>query len=260
MKRSFNYTGRKRLPTSCFLIAEHERQNQPSVFDIAVTSDPTLEIPSDSVIWLEAYRGPKIVRVCLGTWATPTSIKGENPFSIFDFREPIAFRIKVVDERDPRHLIRAWRDSITPVVYGENGKKKKSILPVHPCNLGSVPWDLDWEDESRPILRINIRIAEERDVTAIVRKDPDFAALVFPEVIRQVLTRLVTNDSGGDDEDDPNPWLVFAKSLYPLDAPIDDDSSDFNKDVDNWVNGVVQSFCERMQLISRYSAMKNQPG
>ena len=200
MKRSFNFTGRKRLELSTFEFRLFEKDSGPSEFEFHLFGDD-YEIPDHAVIWVEAYRGPRLMRFHLGTWSDRKN--GEKfELSNFGTGEPVLFRLKIVDETGSEHPIRAWRDRIRPETVGSNGQKQKSILPVHPCDLGHIAWRIDWDDPTRPVLQVNSRLSEARDITSIVKNDPDFAILVFPEVIRQILTRLIVEEV--TEEEDAN--------------------------------------------------------
>lgn len=257
MKASFNYTGRKRLDNSAFDIEMFESNSGPAEFEFTLHYDTLTEMPDDAVVWVEAYRGPRAMRFRLRPRG---GAGGPERFSLYQFApaEPLLFRLKIVDEHDGKHPIKGWRDRIRPVVYAENGQKKKSILPVYPCDLGHIAWRLNWEDDpSRPVLEVNSRISEARDITSIVKNDPDFAILVFPEVIREVLTRLLIADADSEEDGDDNEWLVFGTNLagYPFEGSEDDEDEN-SRLIEKWVGSVVQCFGRSTELVSRYNRFK----
>lgn len=258
MKASFNYTGRKKLKNEDFNVSLFESGNgaSPEV-EVSVHRSEHLGVSDSAVVWIEAYRGPRSMRFGLGRWG---DIRGEYRFPLSDFghAEPVLFRIKIVDADDKKHPIKAWRDRIRPVVYTSSKQKRRSVLPVFPCDLGHIAWIIDWEDPARPILKVNSRINDVRDVSSIVKNDPDFAILVFPEVIREVLTKLLLDQADDDDDADENEWLVFASNLAGVKFEGDESDPDENERlVNEWVHSVVQSFSRRAELLKRYSDYKS---
>jgi hypothetical protein len=256
MKSCYNFTGRKKLNNADFDVSLYELKDGPSEVEVVIHKRDDLEIPDDAVAWVEAYRGPRSMRFSLGKWC---DLKEARRFKLSDFDsgEPLLFRIKVVAEGDRKHPIKAWRDRIRPVTYSATGQKKKSILPVLPCDLGHIAWKIDWTDASRPVLQVNSRINEARDVTSIVKNDPDFAILVFPQVIRDVLTRLLSEGVDEDEDREDNEWLTFGANLAGCEFAGDDGNEEENANlIRDWVESVVQAFGRETDLIKRYSDYK----
>jgi len=253
VKASFNYTGRKRLDNSTFQIEIREQKNGRSKLEVTLVKENITDISKGAIAWVEAYRGSKMMRFRLGCWNESET----QTFSLSDFDEgePLLFRIKIADENDAKHPIKGWRDRISPVVYDVNGQQKKSVLPVKPMNLGHIAWRLDWDDSKRPILLVNSRINDARNVESIVKNDPDFAVLVFPQVIREVLIRLLLVEKA--DEDDENDWITFACNLVgtTCERAEGDDPRD-EELVETWVETVAQEFGREAELISRYLKFK----
>ena len=256
MKSCYNFTGRKRLNNSDYDIRLYEGKESPSTFEVQINKRKELEIPDDAAVWAEAYRGPRSMRFNLGKWSDLTD---SQTFTLdrFDPAEPLLFRIKVVEESDRRHPIKAWRDRIRPVTYSVSGQKKKSILPVYPCDLGHIAWRIDWDDPGRPVLQVNSRINEARDISSIVKKDPDFAILVFPEVLREVLTRLLQSDADDEEDSEENEWMIFGANLAGQKfVGSEADDEEHSRLIDDWVNSVVQSFGREAELLKRYMDFK----
>jgi hypothetical protein len=260
MKASYNFTGRHRLDNDTFNIEIHSAVSGPPSVEVNLYPHSFSEIPRHSVAWLEAYRGPKSMRFRLPSLGEDT-VSGRFELSAFSSDEPLLFRLKIVDETEPKHPIRAWRDRIRPVVYSPAGEKKRSILPVYPCDLGSIGWRLNWDDERRPVLEVNSRIGEVCDVASIVQKDPDFALFVFPAVINEVLFRLLSQEADDDDDAEDNEWLIFGARLSGRDFEgCDDDEETNTRLIREWVDAVVQSFGREADLVARYNALKKGGG
>ncbi len=260
MKRSINFTDRKRLDNTAFELEVFERNNGPSELQIKMheTCMPKMPVsPIEATTWIEAYRGTRVMRFKMGLRAYRERSK-RLPLSQFDPNEPLLFRIKVVDQNDKSHPILAWRDRIRPLTYASNGQKKKSVLPVLPCDLGSVAWEIDWTEPLRPVLKVNSRINEAQNVTSIVKNDPDFAALVFPAVVKEVLTGLLLRENADTEEDsDQNEWLIFGTRLAGYGCPRNEEDEENDREkVDVWIKDVVHSFASEADLIQRYVRFK----
>jgi len=255
MKASFNYTGRKRLDNSTFQINIYEKKEADSELEIVLFKEQIKDLPEGAVSWVEAYHASKMMRFRLGSW--DDSNQERFILSEFDPGEPLLFRIKIVDETDQKHPIKGWRDRIRPVIYDVSGRQKKSVLPVKPVDLGHIAWKIDWEtDFTHPILLVNSRINDARDVTSIVKNDPDFAILVFPQVIQEVLTRLLLEDVDID-EDEENEWLTFAYRLVNNNCERRPEDKVKDKElVVAWADSVAQAFGREAELISRYVKFK----
>ena len=261
MKSSLNYTGRIKLDYSKFALNVYEKEIGPSEIGLILHKSHVQGIRETAAIRLEAYRGPKTMQFNLGQWTQPTD---EKRFALTDFSpgEPVYFRIKIVDEDDPKHPIRAWRDQIRPTEYDENGQKKKSALEVLPEDLHHIAWKIDWSEPSDPVLLVNSRISEAREVTSIVAQDPDFAALVFPQALREILTRLLRQmqEMGADAEESApqNKWMIFASSLVGkwFEDVDGEETEDRNERIDVWVEDAVQAFGKELDLIARYKKFK----
>lgn len=261
MKSSLNYTGRIKLDYSKFALNVYEKDNGQLDVGLILHKSHVQGIRETAVIRLEAYRGPKTMQFNLGQWTEPTD---EKRFGLTDFSpgEPIYFRIKIVDETDPSHPIRAWRDQIRPTEYDSSGQKKKSALEVRPEDLRHIAWKIDWTEPSDPLLLVNSRISEAREVTVIVAQDPDFAALVFPQALREILTRLLRREEemGADEEESvpENKWMIFASSLLGrwFNNIDGEDIEARNERIDSWVEDAVQAFGKELDLIARYKKFK----
>ncbi|MCH2026273.1 MAG: hypothetical protein MK172_11075 [Verrucomicrobiales bacterium] len=255
-KRSFNYTKRKRLGNSDFELSLFENSSSPSEFELSIPEDDN-EIPDHFQIIVDAYRGSKVMRFGMGTWGKRNELKRQR-LTAFDPGENVMFRIKIVDDLDSKRRIAMWRDQIKARSHSQDGNVTKSILPVHPRDLGSIGWKLDWANPARPELQVNSKISEAQDVTSIVKNDPDFAILVFPEVIRQALTKLLKDDIEDDTERQENEWFQFGAQLAGIEAPsMEEDDDAYERESDDWVSDVTEAFGKNFELVKRYVEFKS---
>jgi putative transposon-encoded protein len=109
----------------------------------------------------------------------------------------------------------------------------------------------------RPVLKVNSRLNQARSVASIVKMDPDFAALVFPEVIRTVMARLLLQEADCEEDANENEWLVFSRNLVGEECVRYEDDLDCDKkSVEAYIERVVQSFGREADLVQRYIGFK----
>ena len=83
-------------------------------------------------------------------------------------------------------------------------------------------------------------------------QSPQFEALVYPEVFRRLLLRILIQDKWTEDDDGgwQSDWMEFALNLGgtgPLPHP------EFKQEREEWIEGAVSSFCRKLQLQSSWN-------
>ncbi|MCP5534936.1 MAG: hypothetical protein H7A51_01745 [Akkermansiaceae bacterium] len=252
MKRSYNYTGRKRLNNKDFTISRFE-VGSAYEFMLSFHTHENYNFPNDSSVKVEAYVNSNTERFSLGTWGSPDTEK-RIPITLFDTSEEVKFRLKIVDESKPEKPLIAWKDSISPISYDGSGNRRKGILPVRAMDLGHRLWKLEWNDLS-PRLLVNSRVSETKDINAIVRADPDFAGLVFPAVLEEILIILAKNEALAEDDDS---WAKFSKQFAPCAPPVHDpDSDESDREIEEWAETTIQNFCSHFDIVQNYKLFKS---
>ncbi len=256
MIRRFNYTNRSRIAHSYCMITLYDKTPQPSVFDLKINPIAFEGIQPDSNIILEAYRGPLIMRFECGK-INEFQPRSNMHLNNFDPSEPVLFRLKILDSSDPHKLIRAWADGIRPVSIDRQGNPHKGILPVKSMNLGDEIWQLNWDEPTRPVLCVNMKVSDAKEMTSIVKYDSDFACLVFPDMLRTILEQfLLYNDCDIDTLDD-NEWIIFGKKISGEELPkLEEDTDDERQNRSNWIENVVTLFSQKMSITQRYCDFK----
>jgi len=249
MIRRFNYTGRKRIPRSKISLSLNAASGKTLAFDAVVDLDGLL-LPGNATIYVEAYRRAYFRRFPCGTLSEPKFpknrvLEGLDPDAL------VLFRVKVVDKKG---RILAVADRIVPRRTEEEQGDKQCLLPVDFVDLGQSIWRLDLEGDL-PILQLNKGIENIRE---IARSDTFFLTLVYPEVVRQILFKIVVDedftDADADGEDEwMSDWLKFAiqmlgrKHLPPLGK-----SEPIKQEKLKWIDDVVNAFCSDNQLLERF--------
>ena len=250
MIRRFNYTGRVRIERKDITI---RRSRTASVGLDATWSLSAYSFPGDAIVIVEAQIPGATARrrfEC-GRVASPVAPTGE-PLTDSDLGAAYFDLLVVAPDVSGRLLgscRRLYADDVT--------SRQSPLLPVRQMDLGQEVWRLDFDPESegRPTLLINSRVDDSHE---IARTDPLFASLVFPEVVRRVLTTIIIDQetSEVDDEDTRTSalWLRWAISLSPTGAvvPRATRGSD-NAEARLWIEDVVRAFCSDQRFAERAS-------
>lgn len=251
MRRRFNYTGRKKIQLQHvgISVTEGSSENCPK-FSVDVDLEP-YDFPNDARVVVEAYDSFRVSRHNLGECGTGLS-KAFHELREFSVGEDALFRIKIVDSTEPGLLL-GLADQINPANQSDEGQSK-SILHLQQEDLHNQIWRLDLDDDSYPCLKINNAIELGKE---LARSQEWFQAVVFPEVVRQVLTFILENDygdQGGEDDDRrwKEEWLTFAERLHGMGPrPSTIDSSDEKR---FWVEEAVEAFSNKLRLLKHFRA------
>ncbi len=247
MIRQFNYTNRKRIPREKVQIKLREQGKNPPAFDAAIDLKE-LKLPEAARVYVEAYYRDSYMRFDFGT-VTHVGSQDERSLRDIDNREVIYFRVKVVDPSGEHGKILAEVDGIIPNASDGPGLRV-SILEVRfEENLGSQAWSLELSDAATPVLIVNKRVGSKE----YVRSDDAFFSLVYPAVVREILTRIVVIDGHEYDLDNDDwwqRWLYFVCSLPNVGQPPGGDD-DFSIKYE-WIDVAVKSFCEVQSACGRF--------
>jgi hypothetical protein len=245
MIRKFNYTGRKKIRRSDVRIDLLRDEAGKRFFNAALRL-ADMALPADARIYLEAYHRTGYQRYDLGTVEnrrTPPDRK------LSDFSESALplFRIKVVDNSAAHGRILAAVDKVRAESIEEAPADSQSLLFVEYDDLGHKIWNLDL-DGDWPLLKLNRRVEE---ISLVASSDNRFLSLVYPEVLRQILKRILIEDEHTDpdcDDDWPSLWLKLACSLPGV--PLPPQVSKPGQIV--WIEKAVESFCDNFHMLEKF--------
>jgi hypothetical protein len=165
----------------------------------------------------------------------------------------VRFRVKIVDKKG---RLLAVGDRITPRRLGEESANRLCLLHADFVDLGQLIWRLDLEGDW-PILQLNQKIENIREVA---RSEPSFLTLVYPEVVRQVLYRIVVTEDHTDPETDGeddwmSAWLRFALLILGgrKQLPPSGESEPILQEKFKWIDDVVDAFCSSNQILDKFA-------
>ena len=249
MKRRFNYTGRKRIPRDAVQIALKEQRNGPPAFDATVDLKD-MDLPDGARVFIEAYYRASYMRFDFGTVGKIRS-GTDRTLEDIDYREHFQFRIKVVDQTGEHGKLLAEADQIKPMPSGGSAERD-GILAVAFEDLGDQAWSLDLTDTSVPTLIVNREIGSKE----YIRSNETFFALVFPAVVREILTQILIIDAkaqfepDADSEDWQERWLSFVSNLAGVDPLPPPDADPLTKI--QWIDDAVRAFCNSKQACRKF--------
>jgi hypothetical protein len=237
-----NFTGRRRIPRE--RVRLRIEAGPPPIVSGAIDL-AQFDFPAHAAVVLEAMcaGSPLVERIeCgeVGRLRPPASHRLERVGG-----RRVYFTLKVVD----RGRILGLAENIRP--EAGVGEEPEGILPIEVRDdLGQELWRLEFR-EHHVFLLLN---GDVPDIAARIRTDAALYALVFPDVVRQVIGRALDEGGDLDDEEDGRwtaAWLRFGQALHPERErpPVGGERQD---ERDEWVDAVVHAFCERHALKDAY--------
>lgn len=249
MIRRFNYTQRKRIEQRRISIELQETANDSPLTFSAELNLGGMGLPADALVVIIANRDRVAMRF---DWGTVASSTPPQDCRLTDIPFNPAFRVMVLAPDGSGRLL-ALADRVRP----KRGSTDNSLLWLQEEDLGKGVWRLDFAGEI-PAMLVNKNIP---GISAAVREDEGFRALVIPEALRAILTRaLIVEGNDFDDEEGKwSPWFGFVRNFYDEEflATSDDNGDDMAKA--EWIEGAVDTFTtQRFHASDQYSTTRSQ--
>jgi len=184
-------------------------------------------------------------------WGTFSAMQvpSNRQLSEFDVPDGVIFRVRVVlpPGQESRKLV-GEVDGIQPILAGKTDDRRRHLLVPVPDALDQALWKLDLEHEP-PQLLVN---REAKPSWKELARSPHFIALVYPEVFRRVMSKILVEENWSDDDEDSDwesDWVRFARSLGGL-PPLPLPGHRLEREA--WIEDAVSAFARRMQLKSMW--------
>jgi len=245
MKRTFNYTGRRKIERRDINILIR-KEGELLAFD-AVLQLTNYKFPGIAQIYVEAYRQNQWMQFSFGTVGAvrPPANRLLTEYAV---PEGLLFRIRVVlPTGSEKHKLLGEADQIPFVKAGTIDDHRRPIITPESADLDRLLWKLDLEGEIPRLLVNEKTLPTWRDFA----RNPLFIALVYPEVLRQTLNRALIEDKfTEDDEGDETAnwrqdWVAFARQLGGL-GPLPN-TNETERRLE-WIDDAVNSFARRHDL------------
>jgi len=239
--RKLNFTERAKIPKSSVRFEVRRGEDGVLCFDAEMALGD-IDLPPHARVYIEAWYRTSYMRFDCGT-AGALSIPRDRRLTEIDSRDVVRFRVKVVDNSAGEHRIVAVADDILAVARSGSEAQRVSLLPVSFEDLGDEVWRLHYE-LTGPVLELNNRIA---GIEQTAKHDARFFALVYPAVVREILTRILIIEQHPAAEDDEwwSLWLRWAAELTGTPVPPESDEHE------SWIAEAVAAFCGRHDVVRR---------
>lgn len=251
---TLNYTGRRKLKHPDTRIYLSGDANGRFGFD-AELNLASYGLPNDAYVHVEAYRQTSWMRFDFGT-VGHIVVPEDRLLTAFDSGEAILFRVKVTSGSARHGVLLAEGDRIRPSLLQEEERNRIPLLPVIPdSGLGQQIFRVSYEDD-RAVLCINNQQLDWRSLA----RSQIFVSLVYPEVLRTVLVRILriekyTDTDTEDSEDWRSQWLQFACLLPGVgDVPSLEDE----EGMDDWIESVVTTFARSHGMLDKFMKRWNE--
>ncbi len=254
MKRTFNYTGRRKIGRKDISITLRQEKSV-WVFDADLRLADH-RFPRNAEVWVEAHRQNLWMQWAWGT-VSALRVPADRRLVEFDVPDGVLFRVRVVQPPGTEHhKLLGEADGIPFVKAGEADDRRRHLLVPVPDALDQQLWKLDFESEP-PRLLVN---KDAKPSWKEMARSPQFTALVYPEVLRRVLTRILIEYKWAEDDEESGwqtDWIKFARNLGGL-GPVP--PSDPAQDRENWIEEAVAAFCRRMEPRSMWDRTFDEEG
>jgi hypothetical protein len=163
----------------------------------------------------------------------------------FDVPDGVFFRVRVVQPPgQEHHKLLGEADGIPFVKAGEEDERRRHLIVPIPDALDQQLWKINFESDP-PSLLVN---KDAKPSWKEMARSPQFIALVYPEVLRQILKRVLIDEKWSEDDEETGwqtDWMKFARNLGVLGQLP---AADLEQDRENWIEEAVGAFCRRLEL------------
>ena len=234
MKRTFNYTGRRSIRRQDVSVTVR-LDGKVWAFDAECRFAP-YKFPHNAEVWVEAHRQNIWMQ---WPWGTVSGMRASLE------RRLSEFGVRVVHPQGPEHhKLLGEVDQIQPTKAGDASDRRRHLIVPVPDALDQQLWRLDFEQEP-PQLLVN---KDAKPSWKEMARSPHFIALVYPEVLRSILSRILLENEWSDDDDEEDwqsDWIRFARNLGGLASMPPEHQK---TDRETWIEDAVAAFARRMQL------------
>jgi hypothetical protein len=245
MIRKINFTGRKKIRRSKVRVDILRDAQARRIFNIYIDLSE-MGLDPEARVYVEAYHRTGYQRFDFGTVGQRKMPEDRRLSRFADSILPL-FRVKAVDRRSTHGRILAVLDRIRPESVDNQPAGSHSLLFVEYDDLGNKIWQLDLEGDW-PVLKLNPKVDE---ISLVASSDQEFSALVYPEVLRQTLTRILLEEEHTDphcDDDWLSLWLKLAVDLPGVGDPP---ASKGEQAV--WIDKATEGFAAKLDLLNRFN-------
>ena len=245
--RRFNYTGRLRMGREHVSVRLKPGEQGRLAYDLALTlGEFKKKLDPDATVVVQLHDGASYARIPLGRLGDlADAYTASGKLEDFSEHQSPAVQVKIIAPK--RQGLLAALGRIQPQSGGA------SLLPITVEPLESEVFRVSFQ-ESVPKLVLNSKLKPVAELgVKYLAKEKSFRALVFPQVLREILSHfLIGSRPHLDDPEDDSPaqkWIEFGKRLTGEAPPAPDSEPERHE----WIDHVVEVFARQEELLSEYS-------
>ena len=121
-------------------------------------------------------------------------------------------------------------------------------------DLGDQVWKLDLTGDW-PAIQVNNQMSSIKE---IAKSDEAFIALVYPEIVRQILNEIIESDQLDPEIDEDewySLWINFVSSLPGVGSPPTGREANIKNDQKDWIESAVRGFCDKWHLLDQFQKL-----
>lgn len=187
-----NFTGRKRILRG-HVIASLNDGTRPGQFTVRLQLDE-LKIPTDALVFVEAYRGTVAERFDLGTLSA-SSLESVHQLDFLKEEPGILLRVAVVG-RGSTGMLLASGESIPFRSEGTHKVQRRELLPVVRAATRPLSWWLDFTAVGPRLCLNSNDLGWDQAI-----QDAHVRALIFPAIVESIIGQLRKATANDPDED-----------------------------------------------------------
>ena len=132
------------------------------------------------------------------------------------------------------------------------------LLHISYENIDCI-WRLNFDiavTNGYPVLELSDTLDPKYDVKDKVQNSPDYMAIIYPAVIREILTEISNDaDTSIDDDNWQGQWLqlIYKKIGKKIPIKLHDESDDIHKEnLKKWISECVDEFITKLEIEKNY--------
>ncbi|MGH9581939.1 MAG: hypothetical protein ACRD4O_03255 [Bryobacteraceae bacterium] len=250
MRRTFNYTGRKRIPRDRISIrmVAPTVPGGPDSFEAEIGNLRDLGLSPHGHVFVEPYVGTSSMRFDFGTVQCIVA-PPDRSLPEIDAGRAALFRVLVVDDTAEVGRIVAAIGGIGPDSTDET---RQWLLPLEFRDLGQEMWSVNLAEGQRPHLVLNSRIPGLQDR---LLTDPIVRGAIYPHALRMILRNIFGDADNNADSDNEwvGHWCKFVASVGGQDTlqQLQSDLEGKPELRDELIESIVAAFCDRGRYTER---------
>ena len=256
MRERVRLSGRQQIVRSAFSFAFKEENGIPVEFTLSLSGDSFINFPADSNVRIRLIESSHVETISFGVldMLRQGSVIKEFENTNFFVNPSCELRISRVSGDSAGKILGSTEKWKLRSSEGEGRDAgMRGILAFACGNTDPLPWNLEFAEDSHPVLRLDKKILQS-SIWAV--RDPVFSTCVLPAVVQIVLRKILDSHlEGWQEQKWIQDWLVWAEQIRP--GVFDGRNSgmpvifDDGFEQDGWILDMAGEFCRNQKSLER---------